>query len=243
MKNKLKYQLHCREHSFKKKVENAKRIVEKNIDYSHYVSWSGGKDSNVVLHLCTSFVPDIPVLYIKSGYAIPESYQFMQKLVKDMNLNYNEIQIDIDYMELCVEFGLPHLRSPEMQKKIVTMIKKNPANEWTKAHKFTGMFWGLRAEESLKRKAFLQYKGRKYIDKNGIERISPIIDFTINDVWAYHYANDLPINPIYLKENCGQSAETIRNTGWLSTDGENSGRIQWLRTNYPEQFQKIRELL
>lgn len=243
MKNKLLYQLWSKQKSFKKKVEDARRIVEKYINYSFYVSWSGGKDSNVLLHLCTSFLPDIKVLYIKSGYAIPESYHFMLGLVDKMSLNYTEMQVDIDYMDLCAEFGLPHLRSAETQKKVVSMIKKSPANEWTKVNNFNGMFWGLRAEESLKRKAFLQYKGRKFTDKNGIIRISPIIDFNINDVWAYHYANGVPINPIYLKENCGQSAETIRNTGWLSTDGENNGRIQWLRTNYPEQFQKIRELL
>jgi phosphoadenosine phosphosulfate reductase len=243
MKNQLLYQMASKDPFFKRKVLESLRLIEKYISDYSYVSWSGGKDSNVVLDLCLRVNPKIKVMHIESGYGIPESSEFIKNIIALKKLNYEELLTNIDYIELCEEFGLPHNRSDNTQKKVVSMIKKNPANEWSKANKYNTVFWGIRAEESLNRKALMKFKGKSFVDKNGIRRISPIMDWKIKDVWAYHFYSGFPINPIYEKENCGESCETIRNTGWLSTDGENRGRLEWLRKNYPEQYQKVRELL
>ena len=43
-----------------------------------YVSFSGGKDSTVLLHLVRSIYPDIPALYIDTGLEFPEIREFVK---------------------------------------------------------------------------------------------------------------------------------------------------------------------
>lgn len=239
----IEYKLLSESNNFKIKVKHALDIIKNNISTHSYVSWSGGKDSCVVVHLCYTINKNIKIMHIKSGYGLPDGYQFMKDFSFLFKLNYEEIETTIDYIELCKEFGLPHMRSHSIQTKIVNKIKKNPANKWAMENGYNEMFWGIRAEESLKRKALARYKGKIFTDKDNLKRISPILDWNVKEIFAYHHAFNLPVNPIYLKENCGEIRETIRNTGWLSTDGENRGRLEWLRKNYPGQYRKIRELL
>lgn len=228
---------------FKNKVGCSLRFIESKMNNKAYVSWSGGKDSNVVLHLCRCINPDVKVMHMESGYSLPDNFKYIFDVVKKYNINFEELKAEIDYLELCSEFGLPHLRDKKTQQKVVKQIKKNPATEWALKNNYKTMFWGIRSEESNDRKALAKFKGRCFIDKNGIEKVSPILNWTVKEIWAYHLENKIPVNGIYIKENCGESCETIRNTGWLSTDGENRGRLEWLRKNYPEQYRKVRELL
>lgn len=241
----LEYIVHAKSWNFINKVDQANKLIKKALTQGtkFYVSWSGGKDSTVVLDLVQRQQPDISVLHIKSGYELPDGYGYILQLVKDLRLNFTEMQTPIDYLQLCQEFGLPHVRSKATQKKVVSMIKKNPANEWALTNNYTGLFWGIRAEESVSRRNLARCKGARFIDKNNIIRISPIIDWTVKDIWAYFVYAQIPVNPVYLHENCGMHRENIRNSGWLSTDGETRGQLEWLRRNYPEQFRKVRELL
>ena len=239
----LEYKLRSKQVCFQQKVRQSRSRIIKAMTGKVYVSWSGGKDSTVVLHLAKEIDPLIKVLHIRSGYELPDGYEYMLRIAQEWKLNFAELNTPMDYLELCEEYGLPHLRSKETQGRVISKIKKSPARDWALANNFDGLLWGIRAEESKARKAMAQYLGDSFVDKNGIRRVSPILDWSTVDVLAYHEYAGLEINPVYLHENCGMTRELIRNTGWLSTDGENRGRVEWLRKNYPVQFQKVRELL
>ena len=241
----LEYKLHAKSRDFIGKVDKASRLIQEALSEkgNYYVSWSGGKDSTVVLDLARKLKQSITVMHIKSGYELPDGYDYMMQFVKDCRLNFIEINTPIDYLQLCEEFGLPHLRTKATQKKVIMMIKKNPANEWAIENGYHGLFWGIRAQESMARRNLARYKGNRFLDKNNIIRISPILDWTIKDIWAYFEFAGIPVNPVYLHENCGMNRETIRNSGWLSTDGETRGQLEWLKKNYQVQYRKIRELL
>ena len=51
------------------------------------MSTSFGIDSAVLLHLASTLIPDIPVIYVDTGFAPPETYKFVQTLQEDLDLN------------------------------------------------------------------------------------------------------------------------------------------------------------
>jgi phosphoadenosine phosphosulfate reductase len=245
MDSRLEYLLYAKMQQHQQRIKTARQSIKKAIATGRkfYASVSFGKDSAVMLRLLCDIQPNITVLYIKSGYALPETTRYLEELRQAWNLNLTVLDVPIDYLELCQTFGLPHLRSKATQKRVVAMIKKDHASQWAQEQSFTGLFWGLRADESQGRKKLMQCHPEGVIDRHNILRVAPLAFWTAQDVWAYTLSTGMPYNRLYDHENCGFTRETLRNTGWLSTDGETQGQLEWIRRNYPEQFQKVRELL
>ena len=60
---------------------------------------SFGTHSAVMLHLVTSVVPDIPVVFIDTGYLFPETYRFGAELTERLNLNLKKYHARISAAE------------------------------------------------------------------------------------------------------------------------------------------------
>ena len=241
----LEGRLRAKEPPYQKHLQEAKQAIDKALQTGRtfYVSCSFGKDSAVMLRLILDAQPDMPVLYMSSGYALPDTIAYKDMLKEAWHLNLTELPAPVDYLELCREYGFPHQRSQATQKRVVEMIKKTPASAWAKEQGFTGLFWGLRKEESDGRKILNLRHPEGILDKkNNILKIAPLATWTAYDIWAFTFSTGMPYNHLYDKENCGVNRYTLRNTGWLSTDGENQGRLEWLRKNYPQYYQKVRDL-
>ena len=51
------------------------------------MSTSFGIDSAVLLHLASTLIPDIPVIYVDTGFAPPETYLYAKTLQEELDLN------------------------------------------------------------------------------------------------------------------------------------------------------------
>ena len=51
------------------------------------LSSSFGAQAAVMLHLVTRVAPDVPVVFIDTGYLFPETYTFAESLAKRLKLN------------------------------------------------------------------------------------------------------------------------------------------------------------
>ena len=58
------------------------RIGEHLDEHDGFVSWSGGKDSTVVVDLARQVDPHIPVVFFDSGLQFPETIQYLEDLVR-----------------------------------------------------------------------------------------------------------------------------------------------------------------
>lgn len=239
------YLLHAKRFDYHKAVMDAWRRIDNamNTGRKFYFSFSGGKDSTVLLDMVLHAIPMIPVLHVESGYSLPDAVEFVGKIKDRLGDQFHEIGVPMDYLQLCREFGLPHTRSSAAQKRVVKMIKKDNIGEWAQSNGFTGVFWGIRSDESRGRAMLNACHPNGVLDHRNILRVAPLAQWTSADVWAYIAENNIEYNHLYDRENCGMTRETIRNTGWLSTDGENRGRIEWLRRNYPTYYARVRDLL
>ena len=58
------------------------RIGEHLDEHDGFVSWSGGKDSTVVVDLARQVDPHIPVVFFDSGLQFPETIQYLEDLAE-----------------------------------------------------------------------------------------------------------------------------------------------------------------
>ena len=64
------------------KVQHAKDVIREFVEHEGqngvYVSFSGGKDSTVLLHLVRSIFPDVPAVFANTGIEFPEQVKFVR---------------------------------------------------------------------------------------------------------------------------------------------------------------------
>lgn len=89
-----------------------------------YVSFSGGKDSTVLLHIVREMYPDIEAVFVNTGLEYPE----IQKFVKSFD-NVTILRPKMRFDEVIKKYGYPVI-SKEVSQKIYD-YRKNPEG-WTK---------------------------------------------------------------------------------------------------------------
>jgi len=222
-----------------KEIDRAMAVINEAISlYSHpYVSMSWGKDSIFLFYLIRQINPDIPLIYVNSNYALPDTYEIRDRLLDLWSPNYHEINQPVDYIELCKIAGLPSERTETGQKKVIELLKKNLLDEFALNHSFDLCFWGIRRDESRMRTGMVK-KYNFFIQSGNIHKCHPLAFITLQQLWYFYEKFNIPINGIYLKNKFLDKYQ-IRNTGWLSNDGAKRGQIIWLKYYYSEIYNKL----
>lgn len=181
--------------------EGKKALLSTKID-RFIASFSGGKDSQVVLDLCTRAIPptDFEVIYSDTGYELPPSlslYEEVQEYYKQkfpalkflMARNHESV---LNYWD---KIGTPsdtHRWCCSVMKTapLYRMLKQG----YRKNAKFLA-FEGVRAEESAKRSDYNRIgKGVKH---SFVINARPILRWNTTEVFLYLFRHQLPINKAY----------------------------------------------
>jgi 3'-phosphoadenosine 5'-phosphosulfate sulfotransferase (PAPS reductase)/FAD synthetase len=196
------------------------------------------------MYLALSVSSDIPVVYMNSGYALSDTYKYRDWYIDNIGIkNYYEVPCPEDYIELCLKYGLPSIdRTSADHDKVIKIIKKDILDEYAREQGWNCCIWGIRAEETRGRKILLKQRGLLY-NQNGIAKCSPIGWWKGIDVWAAIDALKIPYNPIYDRIMPPFfTRETIKNSGWLTTDKATKGRLVWLKRYYYNDYIKLLQL-
>ena len=97
------------------KVEKTKRRIQEWYEYwggEVYVSYSGGKDSTVLLHIARQVYPDIPAVFCNTGVEYPE----VLKLVKQQS-NLIILKPKKPFHKIIKEYGYPII-SKDVARKV-----------------------------------------------------------------------------------------------------------------------------
>lgn len=185
--------------------EQGKRVYHTTkVDY-FLASFSGGKDSQVILDLCTRAIPstEFQVIYSDTGYEIPSSL----KLYDDVQTYYKERFPDLQFrtarnhesvLNYWDKIGTPsdtHRWCCSVMKTapLYRMLKVPGTNKQGRILTFDG----VRAEESTRRSTYSRIgKGVKH---STVTNASPILMWNAVEVFLYLLKYNLPINVAYRK--------------------------------------------
>lgn len=166
-------------------------------------SFSGGKDSQVVLDLCTRAIPpqEFEVIYSDTGYELPPSLELFEEIKKHYCSLYPELKFRITknhekVLNYWDKIGIPS----DTNRWCCTIMKTAPLY---RSLKVTGTnkqakvlaFEGTRGEESSRRSGYDRIgKGVKH---NSVINARPIIYWNTTEVFLYLIEHNLPINTAY----------------------------------------------
>lgn len=166
-------------------------------------SFSGGKDSQVVLDLCTRAIPPqaFEVIYSDTGYELPPSLELYEQVKQHYQSLYPELSFRIarnheQVLNYWDKIGFPS----DKNRWCCTVMKTAPlyrslkVDDTNKQAKVLA-FEGTRGEESSKRSEY----GRigKGVKHNNVINARPIIHWNTTEVFLYLFEQNLHINKAY----------------------------------------------
>ena len=88
------------------KIAKSKRRIQEWIEYygedKVYISFSGGKDSTVLLDLVRQVNPDIPALFVDTGLEYPETKEFIKSID-----NVTILRPKMSFKQVIDKYGYP----------------------------------------------------------------------------------------------------------------------------------------
>lgn len=154
---------------------------------------SFGIQAAVMLHLVTSIVPNIPVIWIDTGYLPTETYIFADKLTKTLKLNLKVYQSSLSPARMEALHGkLWEKNNVEALNLYDRLRKVEPMQQALKELNATAWLAGLRKGQTEHRQTLNRIELQEDIHK-----IYPILNWSSKDIYKYLTANDLPYHPYF----------------------------------------------
>jgi phosphoadenosine phosphosulfate reductase len=146
----------------------------------------------IVLSLLCKHAPQIPVLFLETGYHFAETYQFRDRLVREWNLNLVNVTPKLSVSEQESQLGILYRDDPgrccQLRKVEPLFAALEPFDLW---------FTGLRREQSPTRKNLRKAEEHRLPSGKTILKVSPLADWTWANVWEYTGAQRLDYLPQY----------------------------------------------
>tara|TARA_A100001037_G_C15028029_1_gene579532 strand:+ start:182 stop:922 length:741 start_codon:yes stop_codon:yes gene_type:complete len=158
------------------------------------MSSSFGLQSAVLLHLANKVVPGIPVVFVDTGYLFKETYNYAERLEKDLDLNLKIYTSAITPARHEALRGQLWKQGGEGPEEYGLVRKVEPMNRAIKELGAKLWLTGLRRQQSSTR-THLTVVERQ----NKMLKLHPIVDWDDEDVHMHLYANDLPRHPLEKK--------------------------------------------
>jgi phosphoadenosine phosphosulfate reductase len=146
----------------------------------------------IVLHLLRKRLPDIPVLFLETGYHFPQTYEFRDRLTRDWGLNLINVLPKQSVKEQESVFGVLYREDPT---RCCQLRKVDPL--FHALASFDIWFTGLRREQSVTRKDLKKVELHRLPSGKTLTKVSPLADWSWGQVWEYTDDQKLRYLPQY----------------------------------------------
>jgi phosphoadenosine phosphosulfate reductase len=156
-------------------------------------STSFGIHSAVMLHMVTQVVPDMPVIWVDTGYLPPKTYLFAEQLTEQLNLNLKVYQSSISPARMEALHGRLWAKNDVESLNRYDQIRKvEPMQRALRELQATAWIAGLRRNQTDHRKTldFVNLQGTIY-------KVLPILNWSSKTVYEYLTAHNLPYHPLF----------------------------------------------
>ncbi|WP_241575307.1 phosphoadenylyl-sulfate reductase [Rosenbergiella nectarea] len=158
----------------------------------HALTSSFGIQAAVSLHLVAQQSPNIPVILTDTGYLFPETYQFIDSLQQQLQLNLHIYRAALSPAWQEARYGKLWEQGVEGLERYNQLNKVEPLNQALKTLQVKTWFAGLRREQSESRSQ-LQVLSLS----RGIFKFLPIVDWDNRQVYQYLKKHGLSYHPLW----------------------------------------------
>lgn len=179
----------------KSEIKSADELVAdllSDVWRSACVTCSFQAEDMIVVRLVQRLKPDIPVLFLDTGYHFPETYVYRDRMAKLWNLNLITLTAQDSVAEQEAKLGLLNRTDPG---RCCQLRKVEPLMERLK--EFDLWFTGLRREQSPTRKNLKVVEKHQLLSGKAILKISPLAAWDWDQVWSYTLEHGIEYLPLY----------------------------------------------
>lgn len=158
------------------------------------LSSSFGLQAAVMLHLISQHAPEVPVVWLDTGYLFPETYQYADQLIEQLGIDVKIYQPKYSAARQEALFGKLWQQGDEGTSRYGLINKVEPMNRALTELGADIWISGLRRSHSSTR------AGRDFAEQQKRTlKVYPILDWADAQVSAYYHDHHLPKHPLEAK--------------------------------------------
>lgn len=194
-------------------------IVKEHVSRPVCFTCSFQAEDMVVLHLLRKRIPEIPVLFLETGYHFSDTYEYRDRITKEWCLNLVNVIPRQTVREQESQFGILYQIDPARcchLRKVEPLFEAlQPYDVW---------FTGLRREQSPTRRNLKKVEEHRLPSGKTLSKVSLLADWTWAQVWEYTTQHGIP----YLRQyDEGYSSIGCEPCTAISTDPANLRSGRW----------------
>ena len=177
----------------------------------------------VILHMLREIRPDVPVLFLNTGFHFPETLAFVERIVEIWDINLVELRGDHGTPAKQAElFGAAlYRRDPD---RCCAINKVEPLQR--ALQEYDGWISGVRRDQSPRRAAARIVQTALLPAGHGVLKIHPLAHWSKEDVERYVAVHDIPTNPLlergFVSIGCRPGTRPVHDG-----EDERAGRWSW----------------
>ena len=148
----------------------------------------------LLLHLTRELRPNIPVLFLDTGYHFAETYAYRDQIAAAWNLNLTNLLPTRTVAEQEAEHGLLYQTAPD---RCCGLRKVEPLFAAVANYKI--WLTGLRREQARSRTALEETADFALPGGKVVRKLSPFADWTTRDIWQLREHFAIPLLPLYAR--------------------------------------------
>jgi len=148
----------------------------------------------VLLHMVREILPNVPVVFLDTGYHFAEVYEYRDRMAAEWGMNLINLLPETTVAEQETLFGILNQSDPG---KCCGMRKVKPL--FASLEGYGMWFTGLRREQAKSRAALAEVDDFTLPTGKKIRKISPLTEWSAKDVWTYAAENGIPLLSLYDK--------------------------------------------
>lgn len=149
-------------------------------------------EAMVVLHLVRQIVPDVPVIFVDTGYHFRETLAYRDRMAERWGLNLINVSAAQTVAEQESQFGILNQNAPD---RCCALRKVEPLFRALRG--YDTWLTGLRRQQSSSR-ANLQVEETFVLPSgHALRKLNPLAEWTTRDVWHYAATHNIPLLPLY----------------------------------------------
>ena len=176
------------------KLNRVRSVLSHELSGAHRACLTCSFQAEDVLltRLAQEFDPDIPVLFLDTGYHFAETYAYRDRIASEWRLNLINLLPEKTVTEQESEQGLLYLSAPDQCCKLrkVEPLFKAVAG-------YRAWLTGLRREQAKSRAALEESALFTLPGGNQVLKLAPLADWSTREVWSACEQLQIPLLPLY----------------------------------------------